>query len=211
MIKLFVSLFLLGFLSSGLIAQEPMNDKTREIYLSGNLLTFNNFGFQYKSETKKGNYFRVGANNLQYNISKHNPASPTQYDHVSSYLTGGLDIGLEKRKQITERLSAFCGINLAVSASFLRDKDNDPALTDELSFTDDWDIRPGLGFNSGFILKILNDFSISAEIIPRLYYLHSSNQIIQGTEKLKSTNNSGILELNNQSVRISLIYHWTKE
>ena len=209
--KIFFSLFLFGLLSSGLFAQESSYGKTRELYLSGNLLTFNNFGLQYKSETKKGNYFRVGVTSLASHFLKSNPASPTLYNHTSTNLSGGFDIGLEKRKQVTEKLTAFYGINLAVSADFQRSKYDDPTLPKNLRFTDDFSISPGLGFNSGFILNILNDFSISAEIIPKLNFIYTSNQNIQGTEKVKSTNNGGSLQLDNQSVRISFIYHWTKK
>ena len=208
--NIFISLFLFGLLSSGLFAQESSNGKTRELYLSGNLLTFDNFGLQYKSETKKGNYFRVGMTSLVSHFLKSNPASPTLYNHTSTNLSGGFDIGLEKRKQVTERLTAFYGINLTASTDFQRSKYDDPTLPANLRFTDDFNISPGLGFNSGFILNVLNNFSISAEIMPRLLMIFNSNQNVIGTNKVKDTNMGGSFNFNSSSVRISFVYNWIK-
>ncbi|MCJ7447220.1 MAG: hypothetical protein MUO72_05990 [Bacteroidales bacterium] len=73
---------------------------------------------------------------------------------------------------------------------------------------DEFNINPGLGFNSGFILKILNNFSISAEIIPQLLFEYTSVERIDGPYKVRDTNMGGSFNLSNNSVRVSLIYAW---
>jgi hypothetical protein len=54
------------FVSSGLFAQDPKIGKIRELYPNGNLLTFNNFGLQYKSELNNRNFFRIGSNKIKH-------------------------------------------------------------------------------------------------------------------------------------------------
>jgi hypothetical protein len=208
--KLFTSVLFLGLISLNLIAQESINERFKEIYLSGNLLTFNNFGLQYKSEMKNGNYLRIGVTDLNFIFTKSHPASSSLYNSLTTGISGAFDIGIEKRKQLTNKLVGFYGISVTASTDFQRSKTENPTLPKNLRYTDDLSISPGLGFNSGFILNIFNDFFIAAELTPKLYYTYSFSQQIQGSEKVKSTINSGILRFNNKSILISLVYRWTK-
>jgi hypothetical protein len=201
---------IMGLLFSGLYAQESVPGKIRELHLSGNILTFSNFGLQYKSELRNGNFFRIGLNSLNFNINKSNPGSSVAYNSVSTSFSGGFDIGLEKRKQITEKLTAFYGINFTTSVSFDRSKYENPSLPQNLRYLDSFSINPGLGFNSGFILKISDAFLISAEVIPKLILRYSSSQGIDGSDKVKHINTGGSFNFDNQSVLVSLIYRWNK-
>lgn len=206
-----ILLILTAFSAPYLFAQESETGKIKELYLSGNLLTFNNFGLQYKTELKKGTFFRIGLINLFFDSSKQK-SDPSSYALPSIYtdIEGSFEIGLERRKQVTEKLTAFYGINFITSTSFSRNKVEDPGLPEELRHLDSFSINPGLGFNSGFIFKIAKDFSISAEIIPRLIFKYSSNEGPGIATKVHHIITGGEFNLDNQSVRVSIIYHWIK-
>jgi hypothetical protein len=199
-----------GLISSSLFAQESETGKIRELNISGNLLSFNNLGLQYKSELKNGSFFRLGLTNINSSLSKRKYGTPsTSLNSNSTSFSGKFEVGLEKRKQITDKLTAFYGINLMTSTSFQRTKREDPTLSLDLRHVDDFSINPG--FNSGFIFKITRAFSISAEIIPELIYTYSSHERIVGTIKAKDIQTGGSLNLDNESVRVSLVYQWNKK
>jgi hypothetical protein len=206
----FVVIILAVFFPSSLFAQESGKSRIREIYLNGNLLTFNNFGLQYKSETPKGNFFRIGVTTFNSDVVKYKPGSSVLFGTISTNISGGFEIGLEKRKQLTEKLSAFYGINFTSTANFARSKNDNPAIPADLRYTDSFNINPGLGFNSGFILKITADFLMSAEIIPQILFRYSSSEGVEGSNKVKHVNTGGSLNFDNQSVRVSVIYRWNK-
>ena|SRR4030043_476273 len=202
---------LLGLFTSSLFAQETEIGKIKELYLTGNLLTFNNFGLQYKSELKRGTFFRLGLTNINLDCykTKFDPTGPFN-PTINTQIEGRFDVGLEKRKQITEKLTAFYGINVITSISFVRSKREDPTLPQDLRHMDNFSISSGLGFNSGFIFNFAKDFSISAEIIPKLIYTYSASEGQDGLNKVKNIMTGGSFNLDNESVRVSLIYHWIK-
>ena len=202
---------LFGLLSQCLHAQDT-ETKVKELYLSGNPLTLDYIGLQYKLELNNGNFFRIGFTNINSSISKNNyDQSSNFYPSTTTHLSGTFDIGLEKRKQITNKLTGFYGLNIVISTSLDRDMREDPTLPRDLRHLTDFSINPGLGFNSGFIYKISDAFSISAEVIPQLLFKYSSNQRISGTTKLKDTIQGGSFNLDNQSVLVSLIYKWDRK
>lgn len=205
-------IILIGLFSQSLFAQESETAKTKELYLSGNLLTFNNFGLQYKSELKNGNFFRIGVTDISSHLTKHNAGSlSAALPSSSTNFSGSFEIGLEKRAQITNKLTAFYGVNIVIGTSFQRIKTEDPTLPLDLRHTDSFGINPGLGFNSGFIYRINDEFSVSAELIPRLLYNYNSLQRISGSTKASDTFQGVSFNLDNQSARVSLIYHWNSK
>jgi hypothetical protein len=209
--SLLILSIIIGLFSSYSFGQDSENSKTKEIYLSSNILSFNNLGLQYKSELKKGSFFRIGLNNINSDLTKQNYGALSAIPRTTTNFAVKFEVGLEKRKQITEKLSAFYGINFITETSFQRIKREDPTLPRNLRHLDNFSINPGFGFNSGFILKITGAFSVSAEIIPELVYNYSSSESIVGAAKVKDTRNGGSIKLGNESVRVSLIYQWNKK
>ena len=200
---------LFGLLSQNILAQESVPIRIKELYLSGNFLSFNNLGIQYKSQLNNGKFFRIGLTDISASLSKQNPyQSGFSLPSARTEFSGTFEIGLEKRAKITERLSVFYGLNFVTSFSFHRTKTEDPSLSIELRHLGDFNISPGLGFNSGFICKISNEFSASAEISPKLLYNYTSFERIFESAKVKDTTQGVSFNFNNQSVRLSLIYSW---
>jgi hypothetical protein len=207
-----IGIILFGLLSSGLFAQVSETSRIKELYLSGNLLTFNNFGLQYKSELKNENFFRLGLTDIYSQFSKQYFGSPSVLlPNSMTELAGTFEVGLEKRSKISNRLTAFYGVNFVTSISFQRNKTEDPSLSRDLRHIDVFNINPGLGFNSGFIYTISGEFSVSAEVSPKLLYTYTSKERISGTNKVNDTTQGGSFNLDNHSVKVSLIYAWSKE
>lgn len=206
------AMILFGLLSSGLFAQISETSRNKELSLNGNLLTFNNFGLQYKSELKSGNYFRLGITDIVYDITKQDYGTPMPtLPSTNTVIAGTFEIGLEKRTQITNKLTAFYGVNFTFTSSFHRNKRPDPSLPLDSRHLDNLTVNPGFGFNSGFIYKISDEFSVSTEIVPRLLYTYSTSQRVSGLNKVNDTTQGASFNLDNQSVRVSLIYSWTKD
>lgn len=207
-----IIIILFGLLSSGLFAQVSETSKIKELSLNGNLLTFNNFGLQYKSELKNGNFFRIGVTDINSHFSKQNFGSPSALlPSSTTELAGTFEVGLEKRSKISNRLTAFYGVNFVTSTSLQRTKTEDPTLPLDLRHLDVFNVNPGLGFNSGFIYTISGEFSVSAEVIPKLLYNYTRSERRTGTNKVNDTTQGGSFNLDNRSVKISLIYTWSKE
>lgn len=201
----------LVLLTQNLFSQESDKPKIKEIYLTGNLLTFNFFGSQYKSELKNGNFLRIGMTDIHSEVRKQNYALPmTGLPYTSTEISGIFEIGLEKRKQITDKLFAFYGVNFVVSSNFHRNKRQDVSLPLESRRLDDYSINPGFGFNSGLIYSISDEFLISAELTPRLLYHYSTSQRVTGLDKVNDTSHAISFDLDNQSIRVSVIYKWNK-
>jgi hypothetical protein len=208
-LTLLILLLLIPF-SDNLLAQESENNKQKEVYLNGDLIHLTNLGLQYKTEIKNKTYFRLGLADFSFNYSKNNPGSDTPLDSKNTSIHGRFELGLEKRKQIVDKLDFFYGMNLMVYSEFHRNITEDPALPRNLRYRDIIHIEPGLSFNSGFLLHLSSSFSISAEIIPQIIYTYYSSERIEGSEKVKDINNGVTFSANNRAIRFSLIYNWEK-
>ena len=190
--------------------QQANSGKIKEIYLSGDLLKFQNLGLQYKNQIKDNTYFRVSLADFNYNVNKTDAGLQNSLIHITTNISGSFDIGLEKRKSLTDVFSCFYGLNLYNWTSFNRiNNPQDPTLPRELRHLNNYDIDLGFGFNSGFILKVFKDLFISAELMPRILYKYNLSQSLVQGEKVKYTANGGSLNLNN-TVQFSLIYSWIK-
>jgi len=115
-IFLLVILSILAIGSQSAKAQEPQDKKAREIYIYGNLLQFDLTGIAFKSEIRPNRFFRISATNLDFRHQVQNPDDPTNTKSLS--FSGGLQLGLENRVNITERLSAFYGVDLTASLTY---------------------------------------------------------------------------------------------
>ena len=205
-----IALTIFGLISTNLFSQESKPGKVKELYLNGNLLTFNNFGLQYKSELNNGNFFRIGWVNFYTGFSNLKDGTSPQYNSSDFHFNGDFEIGLEKRKQISERLTFFYGINFLTMTSFNIHKKEDPGMPLDQRSLNDLNLSPGIGFDTGLMFKITGDFSIAAEIMPALLFNYASREEISGTETVKDTQTGVSLDFNTQSVLISLVYRWNK-
>ena len=206
-------LILIFFLNSNILNGQESSPLSKEIYLYGKFLDFGNLGLEYKSELKEGTFLRIGINRLNFNFDKTKTGliSSNNYPTKFSNLTGRFEIGIERRKNITDKLSAFYGVDVFTEGRFMRNKSENPNYPADLRFTDDLTVTPGLSFNSGFILNIKGAFSIATVLAPEIAYTYSSKEMVVNSTKVKATQNEGSLNIGNQYIQIGLIYKWDKK
>ena len=182
-------------------AQETQDKKAHEIYLYGSLKELTPTGITFKSEIKTNRFFRIGATNLEYRYQIQNPTDPQSSNSIS--FAGSLQIGLENRHNLTEKFSAFYGVDLNTSFNYMK---SEIELTENINRSSI--IRPGLSFGSGFILNVLKNFSISLELEPAVLisFNNSETQYQSTTTKSKSTNY--IFDFDIDDVKLALLYRW---
>ena len=159
---LILSLLVFGSLLAK--SQETQDKKAHEIYLYGNLKELIINGVAFKSEIKPNRFLRFGATNLDYNHQVNNPGDPQNSKNV--LFSGSIQLGLENRVKLTERLIAFFGVDLASSLSYQK---NEMISPDNNSFVRSSTFMPGFSFGSGFIFSIIRSLSVSLELEPSIF------------------------------------------
>jgi hypothetical protein len=184
-------------------AEVAEEKKAHEIYLYGSLKELSLNGIAFKMETKKGRFLRIGATNLNYLAVSYEPDDPQRTK--SHYLTGGIQVGLENRNSLTEKLTAFYGVDLTASIISMNDESTHPDYIDSskgVSFA------PGLSFGSGLILNVIKNLSVSLEVDPSftLIFASSKNTDETSTDEFKAK--GCLINFDIDDVKLALIYRW---
>jgi len=208
-IKLSISLTIITLTVSLFARQDPLSNK-REIYISSSAISAGNFGIQYKSGLNENTLIRLALISINTGFESFTPAVTNEFRTSDFDMNGGFEVGLEKRFSSSEKLKIFYGIDLICNSGYGKNISSNPNLPEDLRALDDFYIYPGLGFKSGVILNIKNDFFISAELSPHILYKYNSHERIVNSELRKDRTTGFDLNLNNESIRISLIYRWAK-
>lgn len=111
----------------------------------------------------------------------------------------GFDIGLEKRKQLGEKLNLLYGADLISSVSLYR-------YTGNSNLDYEW----GAGLVLGLQYIISNSFSLSAELVPSFIYEFSKNTTTANGYERKIKNNAYHIILNNNNTNLTLAYRLVK-
>ncbi len=202
---------LLGLSVTLMQAQSSRPDNSKEIYLSASLSTPRTYGIQYKSSLNENTLFRLAFTNAAVDYRGFSPARSYEYPHSDFELSGGIEVGIEKRLELADRVGIFYGIDLSCYSRYHRTGTDSPNLAEDLRRLNFVSFSPGVGFKSGFIAEIKNGFMVSAEINPQLYYRYSSNEQIINSEISKDRVNAFGMFLGMETVKLSLIYRWEKK
>jgi len=199
----FVVLFILIMGQQTAAAQETQEKKAHELYLYGNLHDLALTGIAYKSEIKSGTFFRLGATNLA--ISNFSSTNSNSYPYDTFSLGGGIQAGLEKRVMLTQKLSAFYGVDLTTSVNFSNSEFNYP----EIPYTARiMEFTPGFSFGSGLIFSIIKNFSLALNVEPAMLMRFSSSKRIYPTYTDKSSSTTFHFHLDIDDIKLSLVYRW---
>jgi opacity protein-like surface antigen len=198
---LLVILSILAFWSQTAKAQEIQDKKAHEIYLYGNLKELTLTGITFKSEIKTNRFFRIGATNLDYSNQIQNHGDPQSSKSLS--FAGGIQVGLENRVKLTEKLSAYYGVDLNTSFTYMKSESEGAGNTSRISA-----FRTGFSFGSGFILNVVKNLSISLELEPAVLisFTSSESQFQSITTKYKTT--YYIFDFDIDDVKLALVYRW---
>ncbi len=196
-----LSILILG--SQSAKAQESQDKRAHEIYLYGNLKELTLTGIGFKSEIKPNRFLRFGATNLGYSHQVNDPGDPQHSKNL--FFSGGIQLGLENRVKLTEKLFAFYGVDLATSLTYHKNEIISPG---DNSFVKSNTIMPGLSFGSGFIFNIIKNLSVSLELEPSIFMSFTSNESDYLSVKAKNKISTYNLDFNSDDVKLALIYRW---
>jgi hypothetical protein len=183
--------------------QETQDKKAHEIYLYGNLKELNLNGVAFKSEIKPNRFLRFGATNLDYNRHVNNPDDPQNSKNL--LFSGGIQLGLENRVKLTEKLFAFYGVDLVTSLTYQKNELFSPETNSIMKSST---FMPGFSFGSGFIFNIIRNLSVSLELEPSIFMSFTSNESDYLSITTKSKSSAYIFDFNSDDVKLALIYRW---
>lgn len=206
---LFISLILMT-IAGELFARQVLNPEQREIYLTGSVPSVSDLGIQYKLGLNDNTLLRFGILHINSNWDKFTPAVSNEYPSSDLMINGGLEVGLEKRFAASENMQVFYGIDLICYAGYSSSRSDNPNLREDMRNLERFTVSPGLGFKSGIILNLKNNFFISAELSPQLLYRYQKLERITGADISTDRRHGFDLNLNTESLRISLIYKWKR-
>ena len=96
-------------LMDSLFAQQITQLNQREIYISSLAISTGNFGLQYKSSINESTFFRLALLSINTGFESFTPVVTNEFSNSDFEINGGLEVGLEKRSSITERMKIFYG------------------------------------------------------------------------------------------------------
>jgi hypothetical protein len=115
-------------------------------------------------------------------------------------------LGIEKEKELTDRLSLIMGTNARMIYNYSNYKTEDPAIPVSERKNIVRTYAPGIGFGLGFFYHISNSFLLGAEINPAVVYYHQKSERYDTNERYK---NKGIdISISNNNALLSLKYRF---
>ena len=105
-------LILFSFIANIGLGQDTLKKKTKEYYLSIADFSPLNIHIKYKKQIGKKTFFKIGLINMSGAFSNQQPNNSTSFPTKTSNLSGGLQIGIEFRKQLTDKFTFFHGPNI---------------------------------------------------------------------------------------------------
>ena len=168
--------------------------KDREVGLVFSSL--NSFGLCYKTGNEN-TLFRItaltstgtnsGSNYSQFSEGGNTDAVPSGSTNT---VNAGLNFGVEKRKNLSEKFYFYCGLVLINSYTNSNSNTTTPAtytngyfihnvyygqsaIVNNTTQSNTWTFNSGLGIVAGVAYKISNSFSIGAELVPSATYSYT--------------------------------------
>lgn len=145
-----------------------------EISVSTNSLNFENLSLKYARNISNEWWLKVGVINLGINSYQRNPYKGS-FKTTDTKFNGGLLIGIDKEKALTEKLSLMMGINAQLTYNYFNFKTQDPSVPESQRSNKVYSYIPGIGFGLGFFYHLNNNILLGAEINPTVTYYYEKN------------------------------------
>ena len=170
--KLFNSIVCLLFVFNCAVYAQESGEKSalkNEISVSTSNLNFDNLSLKYAKSISKDLWFKVGVINLEGNFHKNMP-SVGSFNSTNSQFNGGLLIGIDKQKSITNKLEFICGLNVQMIYNYTNYTTENPAVP--LSQRDNkvFKYSPGVSCGLGFFYIINPSMLLGFEVNPSISY-----------------------------------------
>ncbi len=148
--------------------------KIKEYYLGIADLSPFNISFKYKRQLKNTSFIKIGLVSISGNIREYKPRNSAMFS--STYYRGslGLIVGLEFRKNITDKFILFHGPNLSLVYNGSMTEVNDSSLPQRQRRTITQTASIGIPYTLGIMFLVTKRFLIAAEINPEVLYSYTS-------------------------------------
>lgn len=170
-LKLIVSLLLLSiFIPS--IAQDSSKVRLIEFYLSVSNFSPLRLQLKYKQQISNHLFFKVGFVELSLTQSKtESTSSSTVFPFEALNYSGGLELGLEFRTNLTKKLSVFHGPNVSCAYFHHQTVLSDPSLSPEQQKSTNASQLYSIPYTLGLLFSLHPNLLLAAEVNPNVYYL----------------------------------------
>ena len=203
--KKFIILIFVCAYSATSFGQDSVKTKTKEFYLT--LADFSpvNLQLKYKRQIGKKTYFKLGLVNLSAYANEQASQDPNRFGSASSGYSGGVELGIEFRKQLTKKFSLFHGPNLSFSYQNSVNQTLDPAIPTNKQKNIMQTYRFAIPYSLGILFNLNSNILVAAELNPNINY---NQQVYKDGQNFYSnfvTQNIGV-GLDNRIVLLSIVY-----
>jgi hypothetical protein len=172
----------------------------QRIFLKVKILVFN----INKQSLNKNLFIRYNITDLGVSLETYIPPVNTGYPKTTFGTGMQLQVGIEKRRELSSKSHFFYGFDVIGGTSFSRINIDNPTLPERKRDTDFLTIKTGLGAPVGYIINIHNNLFFSFEIEPELTYSYRTYGEASANYK------HHIFDFDIDKLKISLIHKWGK-
>jgi len=201
--KILITSALIIIFSLQTIAQSAETGKSREIWLTTTSLS-GSIGFQYKCGLNDNTFLRFSMLDLGLNQTNSLPPNTNQYPVHRWDGNTQLQVGIEKRKSVTEKTSLVYGLDLVERFAFQRSTYDNPNLTEAERTFLNYTNRAGVGIPLGVLVHLKGRLFFAAELEPAVLHYYSITGKQQDTYDDKDTGVNINMDL--ASAKISVVF-----
>ena len=197
-------LLLFCFLANISLGQDTIK-KTKEYYLAVANFSPLNIQIKYKKQIGKNSFFKIGLINMSGSFGDQQPNNSTSFPTKTSNLSGGLQIGIEFRKQLTDKFTFFHGPNINyvyyISTTHLLN----PAIPQRQQTNTSEEHTGSIPYTLGLLFNMSKHILIAAEINPSIN-ISQSNSKYGNNASLNSTFTIVNFGFDNRYGLLSIVY-----
>jgi hypothetical protein len=159
---------------------------------------------KYKRQLKGRTFFKVELINLSGSSTKNEPELSTNFASSSYNFSGGLQFGLEFRKNISGNFTFFHGpgIGSTYSTSVTRSHNPSQPINEQKSASESYNV--GINYSLGVLFHLKGHFFLSTEISPGVYT--NWNMYKSPRPEVNSSGRSSSFSFSNTNGLLSLVY-----
>ncbi|MPM03648.1 hypothetical protein SDC9_49915 [bioreactor metagenome] len=189
-------------------AQETSSPKTKEYCFSLPLpadLSALSFGFDYKMQFKNSTFLKLSALSLSYTNQENTPTSTSDFSTAYMAYSGGLGVGLEFRKNLSDKFTFYHGPGIGVSYQYSENTNNDPAVSLDFRQYSNQTMIYNVNYSLGFMYSVCEHFLVSAQLSASFNYRDGKNEYSMNPSS-NNTSKSFYGGFSDEIGSISLIY-----
>ena len=202
--KLIVLIFICIFSLSS-FGQDSVKTRIKECYL-----TFADFSpvtlqLKYKRQIGKKTYIKIGLVDLSAYANEQQSQDPNHFPTYSLGYSGGLELGIEFRKQLTKTFSVFHGPNLSFIYRQSMSKLLNPAIPQSKQKNISETYRGSIPYSLGILFNLNSNILVSAELNPNINYNYQTYKDGQNQQANNIFQNLNV-GFDNRIVLLSIVY-----